>query len=174
MHLTPFPTSRGVTATHSRTVEPPIPTIYNLVGFSDFNDEGIEQLRLVFHSIANNPLSALVTLKDEVTFESSSEPDDREWEDDDLWAAPGPKIIAHPMKDLVPRSTMMSSVKKDSTCSVSFLIQMSSKRQMLSDNRSLAVGFLHTGGVMILFSEIGKIFDVSETTIEKRYRRSQA
>jgi hypothetical protein len=41
----------------------------------------------------------LSALADELTFESSSDSDDEEWDDDDPFAAPDPKIVTRAMRE---------------------------------------------------------------------------
>jgi hypothetical protein len=70
-----------------------------LANFYDVTDEEIEQIRQVVIGSGGDPHIAVDEIKEVVVFESSSDSDDEEWDADDPFAVPGPKILTHLMKE---------------------------------------------------------------------------
>jgi hypothetical protein len=72
-----------------------------LLDFQNFSEEEIEQIRQVLHSSGGDPCTALDKVEKEIRFDWPSDSDGEDWDADDPFSIPGPKISIHLRKGTV-------------------------------------------------------------------------
>jgi hypothetical protein len=82
-----------------------------------------------------DPHTSLDELEPVVIFESSSDSGDEEWDADDPFAVPGPKILTYPMKEPIIEFHLDSALKKRTMRSLNLIVPNNYSPQILFNDK---------------------------------------